>query len=128
MATLNRNNTNDKSTFKTEDRLRRNEYDIIECVKANSFAGVDAALEVDENQINLQREGIGVTALMVAAGYGLERMVEHLLIKPGIDIHLKDDYGMTALEHGRMHPNIVHKIVSFEHPNLKWKEPPIAPV
>ena len=111
----------------TGDRLRRNTGDIIECVKQNDFEGVNAILEVDASQINTQREGLGVTALMVAAGYGLEKMVVHLLKQPGIDIHLIDDEGLNAIEHGRMYPNIVDKIVRFEHPSLKWKEPPIAP-
>lgn len=98
-------------------------HDIIECAARNDFDGVNAALESNPECINMQRAGIEVSALMVAAGFGLERMVEHLLNQPGADFSLRDSFGMNAIEHGRAFPNVVRILLSSEHPGHVWGGP-----
>ena len=102
-------------------------FDIIEAAFKNDFAGVDRAVAHDPECINAQRKGTLVSALMVAASGGLSGMVSHLLAKPGIDLDLKDCEGKTALDYGRIFPDIVDKIMTAKYPNKPWIESRIRP-
>ncbi len=102
--------------------------DIVECALRNDFDGVDKALQSNPGNINTQKMTTGITALMAASGSGLHGMVDHLLLKPGIDLDLRDGFGKDALDHARLFPNIVKKIMIARTPGRKWKEPNIGPV
>ena len=107
----------------SRDRTGSDRYDIIECALQNDFKGVRWALERDPESINDQRRGIGITALMAASGRGLDDMVTFLLRQPHIDIDIVDDAGKTALEHGRLFPSVVSKIMNAKFPKGAWKDP-----
>lgn len=102
--------------------------DIVTFAMENNFGAVDAVLANQSEQINAQREGSGITALMAASGRGMERMVVHLLSKPGIDTTIVDETGRTALDHGRIFPGVVAKIMKHRNPGMKWSEPEIRPI
>lgn len=105
--------------------IDRSSRDIIECALSNDFRGVDDALEVDRRLINARRAGSGITPLMAASGRGLNKMVDHLLSKEGVDIRVIDEFGKSAFDHGRLFPNVVSSLVKHAHPNLRWGEPKI---
>lgn len=108
-------------------RIGNSHFDIVECALRNDFAGVDRALEGQPEMINAQRKSSGITALMAASGRRLERMVDHLLAKPGIDLFIRDDFGKSAFEHARLWPEITGQLMIARHPSLegRWKEPKI---
>ena len=101
--------------------------DIIECALRNDFDGVDNALQANTENINTQDFITEITALMAASGSGLHAMVDHLLSKPGINLDLRDSFGKDALDHARLFPKIVEKIMIARTPGRKWKEPKIGP-
>ncbi len=101
---------------------------IIELVIKNDFAGVDKELNERPELINARREGSQLTPIMVAAGYRMVAMVDHLLLKPGIDLDLVDASGRSAFDHARIFPEIVGRLMSAKYPGMKWKEPLIKPV
>lgn len=101
---------------------------IIAAVLDNSIWRVDDLLEKNPALINAYHETTGVSPLMAAAGRGLERMAAHLLTKPGIDLEMRDFQGLSALDHGRIYPKIVGRIMRARFPGMVWKEPNIAPV
>lgn len=103
-------------------RLKGDNTDIIQCALTNNFEGVDRALAADPRAINAQRSGSGITALMAASGRGLERMVEYLLSKDGVDVSISDDFCREAIHHARPFPKVIAILTMFEHPELKWKE------
>lgn len=102
--------------------------DIVECALRNDFDGVDKALQINPGNINTQKINTGITALMAASGSGLHAMVDYLLSKPGINLDLRDRFEKDALDHARLFPNIVAKIMTARTPGRKWKEPNIGPV
>ena len=63
-----------------------------------NLAEVDRAAAVDRRAINFQEPESGVTALHVAAGNGDVALTRHLLMKPGIDVAIKDRFGRDALD------------------------------
>jgi hypothetical protein len=99
--------------------------DIVSCALRNDFRGVDLILAADASQINAQRDDSGISALMAASGRGLERMVGHLLSKPDVDTSLRDSFGKDALQHGRLFPAVVGRIMQHRNPSLRWQEPDI---
>jgi len=109
------------------EKVMPNPFDIIDAAYRNDFSGVDRALAHDPECINFQRKGTLVSALMVAASGGLSEMVSHLLEKPGINLDLQDSEGNTALNHGRIFPDIVNKIMTAKYPVRSWIEPGIRP-
>lgn len=110
------------------DRIDRTGDDIVSCALRNDFRGVDRELARNPDAIRNQWIESGITALMAASGRGLERMVQHLLAKDGIDFDQQDNSGKTAFDHARPHPKIVRLIMSAKHPGRKWSEPGVFPV
>lgn len=106
-----------------KNRTGRRHFDIIEAAMKNDFKAVDEALKHDPDAINAQRPGTLITPLIGAAGRGLERMVGHLLSKDNVDVSIKDAFGKSAFDHGRLFPEIVGKLVLHKYPDLQWQEP-----
>ena len=104
--------------------------DIVACALRNDFRGVDRILAADPMQINARRSDTGLTALMAASGRGLERMVGHLLSKDAVDASITDHFGKDALNHGRLFPAVVRRIMEHRNPGIsqRWSEPDIRPV
>lgn len=76
---------------------------LIESAEKGSVKGIQIALEAGVN-VNIQEPDTGITAAHAAIAGGHWFALEELLNTPEIDLHLKDNFGRSAIGLALSHP------------------------
>lgn len=95
--------------------LENLEFDIVDYVIAEDLFAIDSILGNDAAKVNFRRNGTGLTPLMAASGCGLVEVVGYLMSQPGIDIYAVDGSGRSALDHGRLFPEVMRVLLYPEN-------------